>query len=87
MALRHLDPSYCRNNYKVSLKRSRTLWSLPLSPCPLPAFCLWKTLVKRISLIGEMRTLENKGNSQRRPTNNNVLSKHSRGPLVPSQRL
>ena len=87
MALRNLDPSSCRNNCKVSLKWSKTLWSLSATPCPLSAFCLWKTLVKRVSLIREARTFENKGNGQRRPTNNNVLIQRSQGPLVPSQRL
>ena len=35
---------------KWGLKWSRTIWSLPPNPkprpCPLPAFCLWKTLKK-----------------------------------------
>ena len=32
----------------LQLKQSRTLWSLPPAspPCLLPAFCMWKTLVK-----------------------------------------
>lgn len=30
----------------LHVKRSNTRRSLPLPPCALPAFCLWKTLVK-----------------------------------------
>ena len=32
---------------------SRILWSLPPTPCPLPAFCLWKNFTK--VLIGEVK--------------------------------
>ena len=32
----------------LRVKQSRTLWSSPpLPPCPLPAFCLWKTSVEK----------------------------------------
>ena len=34
------------NIYMVDLKQSRTLRFLPHTPCPLSAFCLWKTSVK-----------------------------------------
>ena len=40
-----------------------------------------------MSLIKEMGKAERKENSQRRPNNNNVVIKHSQGPLVPSQGL
>jgi len=36
---------------------------------------------KRISLIREMRTYENRGKQSRRPNNNNVVIKHSQGRL------
>ena len=55
--------------------------------CLLPAFCLWKTLVKRTSLIREIRNAETKENSLRRLNNSNVVIKHSQGPLVLSQGL
>ena len=42
---------------------------------------------QRISLIREVRYAETKENSQRRLNNNNVIIKHSQGPLVLSQGL
>ena len=32
--------------YVLHVKQSNSRWPLPLPLCPLPAFCLWKTLVK-----------------------------------------
>ena len=58
----------------------------PYGPGPLgsqPAFGLRKNFSQRLSLIGEMRNAETRGNSQRKPNNNNVLIKNSQGPLVP----
>ena len=61
------------------------------SPTPSPqVLCLpfvWENVRGRMSLIKEMRKAETKENSQRRPNNNNVVIKHSQGPLVPSQGL
>ena len=45
-----------------------------------------ENLSQRISLIREVRNAETKENSQRR-LNNNVVIKHSQGPLVLSQGL
>ena len=57
-------------------------------PYPLPAFYLWKTLVKKKKIvIREVRNAETKENSQRRQNNNDVVMKHSQGPLVLSQGL
>ena len=42
---------------------------------------------QRISLIREVRNVKTKENSQRRLNNNNVVMKHSQGPLVLSQEL
>lgn len=46
-------------------------------PCPLLAFLAVENFSQRISLIREMRSAETE---QRRPTNNNVVIKHSQGP-------
>ena len=43
-----------------------------------------ENISQRISLIKEIRHTETKENSPRRPSNNNVVIKHSQGPLVPS---
>ena len=64
------------------MKWSRTLWSFP--PSLLPAFLLWKNLSQKISLIREWEHAETKENSQRRSNDNNVVIKHSRGPLFNS---
>ena len=65
-----------------------TLWNRAgtYSPSPMSSACLLsvKNCTQRISLIREMRTCRNKG-KQRRP--NNVVIKHSQGPLVSSQGL
>ena len=53
------------------------------SACLLPV----ENFSQRISLIREVRNAETKENSQRRPNNNNVVIKHSQGPLVLSQGL
>ena len=53
------------------------------SACLLPV----ENFSQRICLIGEGRNVETKENSQRRLTNNNVVIKHSQGPLVLSQGL
>ena len=42
---------------------------------------------QRISIVREVRNVETKENSQRRPNNNNVVIKHSQGPLALSQGL
>ena len=74
-----------------------SLWKLPSMPtplflqppCPVPSVCLLSVehFSQRINLIREMRNAETKENSQRRPNNNNVVIKHSKGYLAPSQRL
>ena len=46
-----------------------------------------KYFSQRINLIREMRNVETKENSQRRPNNINVVIKHRKGPSAPSQRL
>ena len=60
-------------------------------PCPLTvsSACLLpvENFSQRICLIGEARNVETKENSQRRLNNNNVVIKHSQGPLVLSQGL
>ena len=52
------------------------------SACLLPV----ENFSQRISLVREVRNAETKGNCQRR-LNNNVVIKHSQGPLVLSQGL
>ena len=42
---------------------------------------------QKISLIREVRNAETKENNQRNLNNNNVVLKHSQGPLVLSQGL
>ena len=64
---------------------SRALWSLP-PPRPQPAFSLGN-ISQRTSVIREVRNAETKEDSQRRPNNNNVVTRHSQGLVVPSQRL
>ena len=61
--------------------------SLPLPPHVLCLPLSVENFSQRISLIREMKNTETKENSQRRPNNNNVVIKHSQGPLVPSQGL
>ena len=73
----------CKKTTMCFLKQSRTLWSCPLSP--RPAFCLWKNLSQKISLIREVRKCRNKGNNQSKP--NSSVIKQSQGPSVPLQRL
>ena len=46
-----------------------------------------KNCRQRVSLIREMGKGETKENSQRRPNHNDVVIKHSQGPLVLSQGL
>ena len=46
-----------------------------------------ENLSQRISLIREVRNAETKENNQRNLNNNNVVLKHSQGPLVLSQGL
>ena len=53
------------------------------SACLLPL----ENFSQRISLIREVRNAETKENSQRRLNNNDVVTKHSQGPLVLSQGL
>ena len=60
---------------------------LALLPFPLPAFCVVENFSQRVSLIREMRKAETKGNSQRRPDNNDVVVKCSQGSLVSCQGL
>ena len=48
------------------------------SACLLPV----ENFSQRILLIGEVRNVETKENIQRRLNNNNVVIKHSQGPLV-----
>ena len=64
--------------------------TMVLAPPPTTSFaCLlpMENFSPRISFIKEVRNAETKENSQRRPNNNNVVIKHSQGPLVPSQGL
>ena len=51
-------------------------------PRLLPVFCLWKTLVKKISLTREVTNVETKENNQSRLNNNNAVLKHGQGLLV-----
>ena len=65
--------------------------SMVLAPPPRPTMssaCLLpvENFSQGISLIREVRNTETKENSQRR-LNNNVVIKHSQGPLVLSQGL
>ena len=53
------------------------------SACLLPV----ENFSQRINLIREMKNAEAKENSLRRLNNNNIVIKHSQGPLVVSQRL
>ena len=71
------------------LKWSRTPWSLLTPPRPTSYSCLFsvENFSQRISLIREIRNAETKENSQKRLNNNNVVIKHSQGPLVLSQGL
>ena len=51
-----------------------------------PAYLLSvESCSQRTSLIREVRNVETKENSQERLNNNNVVIKHSEGPLVLSQ--
>ena len=68
----HIEP------YGPSTPHPRTVSSACLSSL--------ENLSQRISLIREVRNIESKENSQRR-LNNNVVIKHSQGPLVLSQGL
>ena len=73
-------------NKHTHMKRSRTIWCLPptvSSACLLPV----ENFSQRVSLIREVRNAETKENSLRRINNNNVVIKHSQGPLVLSQGL
>ena len=85
-----------QNTGKISLtfkkwswgQQSRTLWSLPAHPArSSPCLLSVESFSQRISLIREVRYAETKENSQRRLNNNNVIIKHSQGPLVLSQGL
>ena len=69
-------------------KTERTVWSLPRPP-PMSSACLLHTenFSQRIRLIREVRNAETKENDQRRLNNNNIIIKHSQGPLVLSQGL
>ena len=60
------------------LKWSRTLWSLP-PPMFFACLLFVETFSQRMSLIREMRNAKREGNCQRRPNNNNVVTKHSYG--------
>ena len=61
------------------------------APPPPPTFsaCLLpvENFNQRMSLIREVRNIETKENSLKRLNNNNVVIKHSQGPLVLSQGL
>ena len=72
------------------MKHSRTVWSLPPLPAPTMSLaCLLpvENLSQGISLIREVRNAETKEDSQRRLNDNNVVIKHSQGPLLLSQGL
>ena len=65
-------------------EQDRVVLAPSMSPaCLLPV----ENFSQRICLIGEARNVETKENSQRRLNNNNVVIKHSQGPLVLSQGL
>ena len=49
-------------------------YDLFASPCPQPAFCLWKNFSQRISLIRALRKCRNKRNSSTRLNNISLLS-------------
>ena len=63
----------------------------PYGPClsTLSSACLLpvENFSQKISLIREVRNAETKENNQRNLNNNNVVRKHSQGPLVLSQGL
>ena len=63
----------------------RTLCSMPYIWYFLPAFCLWKILVKVVSLSENYKCHIAKENCQRTWNNNNVVIKHRQGPVVPPQ--
>ena len=69
----------CVQPWKINkVKQSRTLWSLPRPT--MSSACLL-SLEKKTGLIIEVRNVETKENNQRRPNKNNVVIKHSQGPL------
>ena len=49
-------------------------YDLFASPCPQPAFCLWKNFSQRISLIRALRKCRNQRNSSTRLNNISLLS-------------
>ena len=69
------------------MKQCRTLWSLPPHHILYLPFICGKLQSKKINVIREVRNAETKENSQRRQNNNDVVMKHSQGPLVLSQGL
>ena len=71
----------------ILLKQSRTLWSLPPSTVSIGCLLPVENFNQRMSLIREVRNIETKENSLKRLNNNNVVIKHSQGPLVLSQGL
>ena len=58
-----------------------------LSPMSSASLLPAENLSQKISLIREVRNAETKENNQRNLNNNNVVLKHSQGPLVLSQGL
>ena len=72
------------SQFPLPVKRSTTLWILPrVLSLPL----IYGKLKPKDKFIREVRNTETKENSQRRPDNNNVVIKHSQGPLVPFKGL
>ena len=53
----------------------------------VPSFFVCRNFSQRISLIRKVRHADTEENSQRKLNNNNVVLKHSQGPLVSSQGL
>ena len=58
-----------------------------LSPMSSASLLPAENFSQKISLIREVRNAETKENNQRNLNNNNVVLKHSQGPLVLSQGL
>ena len=67
----------------------RGLYGPCTPPSTMSSACLLHTenFSQRIRLIREVRNAETKENDQRRLNNNNIIIKHSQGPLVLSQEL
>ena len=78
-------PSLLRDD-GVLLKHNSALWSLAFHTVSSACLLSVENYSQRINLIKTSEKRENKGKHSKE-TNNNVLIKHSQGPLVLSQEL